>query len=134
MEDEQYNAISGYLERGVYPVGYKKSQKFVLRRCCKCYKLVNGKLYYKAVDIRPAAGCLIQLLFVWQCSLLSTCTVNIRKYWNLEFFEDFNCLQLYIASRKKKSAQVGFEPGTFIIVTQCLTHQTNLQHTRSAKI
>ena len=47
MEDEQYNAISGYLERGVYPVGYKKSQKFVLRRCCKCYKLVNGKLYYK---------------------------------------------------------------------------------------
>ena len=42
-----------------------------------------------AVAIRPAAGCLIQLLFVRQCSLLSTYTVNIRKYWNLEFFEDF---------------------------------------------
>ena len=38
------------------------------------------------------------------------------------------CLQLYIV--EKKSAQVGFEPGTFIIVTQRLTHQTNLQHTK----
>ena len=47
MEDDQYNAISGYLESGAYPNGYEKSKKFVLRRSCKSYKLVGGKLYYK---------------------------------------------------------------------------------------
>ena len=64
-----------------------------------------------AVAIRPAAGCLIQLLFNFS-----------RIFRRL-------CLQLHIV--EKKSAQVGFEPGTFIIVIQCLTHQTNLQHTRT---
>ena len=47
MEDEQYDAIRDYLERGVYPDGFKKSQKFILRRSCKGYKLVKGKVYYK---------------------------------------------------------------------------------------
>ena len=47
MKDEQYDAISGYLECRAYPDGFKKSQKFVLRRSYKGYELVNGKLYYK---------------------------------------------------------------------------------------
>ena len=50
MEDEQYAAISGYLERaGLKIPSYisTKSQKFILRRSCKNYKLLIGKLYYK---------------------------------------------------------------------------------------
>lgn len=47
MDDEQYAAICGYLERGVYPDGFSKSQKFVLRRSCKGYKLLKDTLYYK---------------------------------------------------------------------------------------
>ena len=48
MEDEQFNAISGYLESGAYrPDECEKSKKFVLRRSCKSYKLVDRKLYYK---------------------------------------------------------------------------------------
>ena len=47
MEDGQYAAISGYLEHGTYPAVFTKSQKFVLRRSCKNYKLLKGKLYYK---------------------------------------------------------------------------------------
>ena len=51
MEDEQYNAISGYLERGVYPVGYKKSQKFVKKML---QMLQAGK--WKALLQRPKSG------------------------------------------------------------------------------
>lgn len=47
MEDEQYTAITGYLQHGTYPAGFTKSQKFVLRRSCKSFKLVKGELYYK---------------------------------------------------------------------------------------
>jgi len=47
LEDEQYVVITGYLEHGTFPAGFTKSQKFVLRRSCKNYKLVKGKLYYK---------------------------------------------------------------------------------------
>ena len=47
MEDGQYAAISGYLEHRTYPAGFTKSQKFILRRSCKNYKLLQGKLYYK---------------------------------------------------------------------------------------
>ena len=46
MEDEQYAAIIGYLDNQSYPAGYVKSQKFVLRRSCKTYKMQQGKLYY----------------------------------------------------------------------------------------
>ena len=46
MEDEQYTAIVNYLEKGVYPEGFAKGQKFVLRRAAKNYKIENGKLYY----------------------------------------------------------------------------------------
>ena len=47
MEDEQYVAIYDYLEHETYPAGLTKSQKFVLRRSCKNYKLFKGKLFYK---------------------------------------------------------------------------------------
>ena len=47
MEDEQYAAISDYLERGAYPEGYTKSKKFILRRSSKSFKLIDGKLFYK---------------------------------------------------------------------------------------
>ena len=47
MENEQYAAITGYLEHGTYPAGYTKSQKFVLRRSCKNYRMVKDKLFYK---------------------------------------------------------------------------------------
>ena len=47
MEDEQYAAIYDYLEHETYPAGLTKSQKFVLRRSCKNYKLFKGKLFYK---------------------------------------------------------------------------------------
>ena len=47
MEDGQYAAISGYLEHGTYPARFMKSQKFILRRSCKNYKLLQGNLYYK---------------------------------------------------------------------------------------
>ena len=46
MEDEQYAAIVGYLDNQSYPAGYTKTQKFVLRRSCKTYKMQQGKLYY----------------------------------------------------------------------------------------
>ena len=46
MEDEQYAAISDYLERGAYPEGYTKSKKFNLRSS-KSFKLIDGKLFYK---------------------------------------------------------------------------------------
>ena len=35
------------MQRGTHPAVFTKSQKFVLRRSCKNYKLVKGKLYYK---------------------------------------------------------------------------------------
>ena len=47
MEDRQHAAISGYLEHGTYTAVFTKSQKFILRRSCKDYKLLKGKLYYK---------------------------------------------------------------------------------------
>ena len=47
MENEQYAAISDYLERGAYPEGYTKSKKFILRRSSKSFKLIDGKLFYK---------------------------------------------------------------------------------------
>ena len=47
MENEQFNAIGGYLESGAYQDGYKKLKKIILRRSCKSYKLVDRKLYYK---------------------------------------------------------------------------------------
>ena len=47
MEDGQYAAISGYLEHETYPAIFTKSQKFILRRSCKNYKLLKGKLHYK---------------------------------------------------------------------------------------
>ena len=47
MEDEQYAAISGYLEHGTHPGAFTKSHKFVLQRSCKNYKLIKDKLYYK---------------------------------------------------------------------------------------
>ena len=46
MEDEQYAAIVGYLDKKNYPAEYTKSQKYVLRRSCKSYKMQQGKLYY----------------------------------------------------------------------------------------
>ena len=45
-----YSAISGYLKQGTYvkyPAMITQSQKFILRRSCKNYKLLKGKLYYK---------------------------------------------------------------------------------------
>ena len=45
--DGQYAAISGYLEHRTHLDVFTKSQKFVLQRSCKNYKLVKGKLYYK---------------------------------------------------------------------------------------
>ena len=47
MEDRQYAAISGYLEHGMYPAIFTKSQKIILRRSYKNYKLLKGRLYYK---------------------------------------------------------------------------------------
>ena len=41
MEDGQYAAISGYLEHRIYPAVFMKSQKFVLWRSCKNYKMVK---------------------------------------------------------------------------------------------
>ena len=42
MEDEQYAAISGYLECGAYPDGFKKSQKFIIIKK-KLQRLQAGK-------------------------------------------------------------------------------------------
>ena len=47
MEDGQYATISRYLEHGTYPAVFTKYQKFALRRSCKNYKLLKGRLYYK---------------------------------------------------------------------------------------
>ena len=47
MQDEQYDAIVGYIDKQVYPDGYTKSQKFVLRRSCKSFTIIKGKLYYQ---------------------------------------------------------------------------------------
>ena len=46
MGDGQYAAISGYLEHGTHPTVFTKSLILVLRKSCKNYKLVKGKLYY----------------------------------------------------------------------------------------
>ena len=46
MEDGQYAAISGYLERGAYPAVFTKFPIFI-RKGCKNYKLLKGKQYYK---------------------------------------------------------------------------------------
>ena len=46
MEDEQYAAIFSYLDKKNYPAEYTKSQKYVLLRSCKSYKMQQGKLYY----------------------------------------------------------------------------------------
>ena len=56
MEGRQYAAISGYLEHETYPAVFTKSHKFVLRRSCKNYKLVKGKLYYKE-QIQDGTDC-----------------------------------------------------------------------------
>ena len=44
--NSSYAAIVGYLDNQSYPAGYTKTQKFVLRRSCKTYKMQQGKLYY----------------------------------------------------------------------------------------
>ena len=44
MEDGKYAAISGYLEHGTYPAVFAN---FILRKSCKNYKLLKGRLYYK---------------------------------------------------------------------------------------
>ena len=44
MEDGKCAAISGYLEYGTYPAVFTN---FILRKSCKNYKLLKGKLYYK---------------------------------------------------------------------------------------
>ena len=46
MEDEQYAALTNYLEKGVYPDSFSKGQKYSLQRSAKSYKLEIGKLYY----------------------------------------------------------------------------------------
>ena len=58
----------------------------------------------KAVAIRPAAGCLIQLLFVRQCSLLSI----HRQYTEVLELRIFRrlCLQLYIVEKKEYTSGV----------------------------
>ena len=56
MEDEQYAAISGYLEHRTHPAAFTKSHKFVLRRSCKNYKLVKVRLYYKE-QIQDRSNC-----------------------------------------------------------------------------
>ena len=55
MENGQYAAISGNLQHGTYPAVFTKSQKFILRKSCKNYKLLKGKLYYKK-QIRDGTG------------------------------------------------------------------------------
>ena len=47
MEDGQYAAISGYLEHGTYPAVFTKSQRYILWKSCKNYKLLKDKLCYK---------------------------------------------------------------------------------------
>ena len=43
MEDEQYAALTNYLEKGVYPYGFSKGQKYSLRRSAKSYKLETAR-------------------------------------------------------------------------------------------
>lgn len=47
MDDQQFEAITRYLDKQIYPAGATKSQKYILRRSTKNFKLVEGKLYYK---------------------------------------------------------------------------------------
>jgi len=49
MDDEQYATIADYLDEQVYSPVFAKSQKLVLQRSCKNFRLNQGKLYYKDI-------------------------------------------------------------------------------------
>lgn len=51
MEKRQFSAIFDYLTKQQYPSGFCKSQKHVLRRSSKNYKVEGNKLLYQ--DFRP---------------------------------------------------------------------------------
>ena len=47
MDEQQFKAIFDYVSCQRYPDGYTKNEKYVLRRCCKNYKLQGKQLFYE---------------------------------------------------------------------------------------
>ena len=51
MDDKQYGDLYLYINDGKYPLGYRKSEKFVLRRSSKNFLVQGEQLFY--ISKRP---------------------------------------------------------------------------------
>ena len=77
MEEVQYKAIYDYISVQQYPLGYTKSEKYVLCCCSKSYEVQGDKLVYKD---RQADGSTLSRMVI--CSIESVHGVPSHCWWH----------------------------------------------------
>lgn len=103
MDDKQYEALYLYINDGKYPLGYSKSEKFVLRRSSKNFLVQGEQLFY--ISKRPDGTSFNRLVLCGQeeaerafleCHLTTgghrgrdatTSKIKERYYWPLYYKE-----------------------------------------------